>query len=157
MRKKDQSIRINLGEREFLYDIDNYTKNVYDKLIKDIYETNSSMDSADKDLQIITDYLINMGYENTFSELYKYKNWYSDQNIKVRKMLKDLISSRKFVEAKKLTLEVFPNSQKSILFLEYLISINDLHTLINNKINIVESLFYVRKNIVSHDEFMSIK
>ena len=156
MRKKDQSIRVNFGDRDFLFDIDDYINIVFDKLIKEIFENESFVDKGDKQLQIISDYLINMGYEKTFIELHKYKSWYSDQNIKERKLLKELIYSRKYNQAKKLLKENFPNSVDSILLLDYLSNVNKILTMINKKEDLVECLMYIRENIINHNDIMCV-
>jgi hypothetical protein len=143
MRKKDQSVRVNFGERDFFFHFIEYKNNVYDKLVEDIFKSEGFVSKYDIELPLIFDYLVYKGYEETYRHFMDGKTFFSNQLIKERSHLRKLISEFKFHEAINLAKQFFKNSQKTIEILNFY---KDLNYLLKDEkySDCLESLLYIR-------------
>jgi hypothetical protein len=158
MRNKKQSIQINFGEKSFYYNFKKYHDEVFDNLIDDILSIEKKQNHINSEElnylnekmdNLILDYLIYNGYNNTFEEIQKtkLKKFYTNEKIKERKLIFENIKKQNFIQAEKIIKNNFSQSEFSLNIIN-LITI--IHKIIHNKeINTnLDLLLHLRTNII---------
>lgn len=139
MRKNNQSIVANFGCRNFVFDFKKYYNKIFDELIEEILKTNLDIiksskfnNSISSNHQIILDYLIYNGHQDTLNEIinnedkpYAYPFFDNFQNIKLRKEIFRLIKQKNLSTCLEIVKNNFPNCEFILCFLEILIKIEN--------------------------------
>lgn len=164
MRKNEQSVKVNFGEKEFYFNIKKYIGEQFDIIIDEILKGDFfeylntqkyKINQSQIENQIILDYLISYGYEDTYNELLKQISpnnkpfCYSNQKLKERKLILTHLRSKNFKECIFLIKLHFPNSIYSIYFIELceIYFTNLFHKEITNV-----DFIYMLKNMLQKNE-----
>ena len=134
MRKHKQEIRCNFGQSKFFFDFETYRREVLNKYYKEIIGKNIEKIVTTNEYELylnwktkenlILDYLLYCGYEETHKELSKAvigkgAKYLCDCKIGVRNCIKALLKEHKFEEAQSVIVKNFSRNENALTYVNF--------------------------------------
>lgn len=148
MRKFQQEIRCNFGQSKFFFDFESYRREVLNKYYKEIIEQNIEKIVNEYDIHLngktkenlILDYLLYCGYEETHKELSKAvigkgAKYLCDCKMSIRKNIKVLLNEHNFEAVYSVIIKNFARNENALTYVNFYHCLMNIYSHYKNETN----------------------
>ena len=168
MRKHKQEIRCNFGQSKFFFDFEAYRREVLNKYYKEIIGKNIEKIITTNEYELylngktkenlILDYLLYCGYEETHKELSKAvigkgAKYLCDCKIGIRNSIKVLLQEHKFEEAQAIIVKNFSRNENALTYVNFYHCLMNIYTNFKTETNNIYSFIKeIKDKIIFNDK-----